>query len=399
MNASELHRKLLYCGYDDLTDYLRNSPLNRYIYKQLLELKYAGELSLPIITVFNEVYYQCVKMQNDFTPGEDVVNRYLEEGCRWLNSKDTNDLVFCIVWALIRLKGSLTFAEECFVRHLISVIHDFKYVRLTEQIVADMQKQGVKVPSQFPPMPAPVNELPPTIETDLASSAFVDSFLYSLMGKPKAISSSFHKSWKEITNNFSHTIIDWYVSLYKAQEDQLALLLRIQKACNADGQLQHKEYFHHAIEKITNGGKTPAKTKYTVVWMPPVDKSDGMNYTVLTSKEEQSASEKTEVSKSTADTAELLPSQPSLTIAEMAAHVKARFSKSAAEEFCAMLYKLSLAHNYLDESNFRLIDGIVPAILERDKPHQTFDMPNVHQFNNNPQTVINQKERNDEDRN
>jgi hypothetical protein len=83
----------------------------------------------------------------------------------------------------------------------------------------------------------------------------------------------------------------------------------------------------------------------------------------------------------------------------MAAHVKARFSKSAAEEFCAMLYKLSLAHNYLDESNFRLIDGIVPAILERDKPHQTFDMPNVHQFNNNPQTVINQKERNDEDRN
>ena len=64
------------------------------------------------------------------------------------------------------------------------------------------------------------------------------------------------------------------------------------------------------------------------------------------------------------------------------------------ETWCRIRVKIKgdgtkLGHYYLDESNFRLIDGIVPAILERDKPHQTFDMPNVHQFNNNPQTVIN----------
>ena len=38
MNASELNRQLLFYGYSEVTDYLKNSPLNRYIYKKFLTI-------------------------------------------------------------------------------------------------------------------------------------------------------------------------------------------------------------------------------------------------------------------------------------------------------------------------------------------------------------------------
>ena len=77
-------------------------------------------------------------------------------------------------------------------------------------------------------------------------------------------------------------------------------------------------------------------------------------------------------------------------VSEVAAHVKERFSKPGAEEVCTMLYHFAMEHNCLTKDIFILIDGIVPAIIKREMPHQTFNMPNVQQFNNNPQQVINQ---------
>ena len=79
MNAPELHRKLLYCGYSDVTDHLRNSPLNRYLYKKLLMLMPMHDIDVPIVSIFNEVYYQCVRVRFDSKPGVDVAKRYFPE--------------------------------------------------------------------------------------------------------------------------------------------------------------------------------------------------------------------------------------------------------------------------------------------------------------------------------
>ena len=38
MTPSGLHRQLLFYGYDEVTDFLKNSPLNRHIYKKYLDL-------------------------------------------------------------------------------------------------------------------------------------------------------------------------------------------------------------------------------------------------------------------------------------------------------------------------------------------------------------------------
>ena len=67
---------------------------------------------------------------------------------------------------------------------------------------------------------------------------------------------------------------------------------------------------------------------------------------------------------------------------EVAAHVKERFSKSGGEEVSTMLYHLAVEHGVLSEETFRLIDGIVPAILHRDLPQQNITVSNVNQLNN-----------------
>lgn len=80
----------------------------------------------------------------------------------------------------------------------------------------------------------------------------------------------------------------------------------------------------------------------------------------------------------------------------MATFVKERFSRAGANEVCTMLYSKASEHRFLEEDTFKLIDGIVPGVIEREKPHQTFEMPNVQQFNNNPHQVINHAKEEDE---
>ena len=74
---------------------------------------------------------------------------------------------------------------------------------------------------------------------------------------------------------------------------------------------------------------------------------------------------------------------------EVVAHVKERFSRSGGEEISAMLYRLAVEHGNLSEETFRQIDSIIPTIMKRDHPHQTYELPNVSQLINYPGTVVN----------
>ena len=111
MTVSELHRKLLYRGYDDMADYLRNSPFNRCVYNVILR---HGPKPLPLdmLTLFDEAYYQCVRINYDPTPGTDLSARYVQEETLWLTSNQSANLIFNIVWGILRCKKETTFSEE-----------------------------------------------------------------------------------------------------------------------------------------------------------------------------------------------------------------------------------------------------------------------------------------------
>ncbi len=80
-----------------MADYLRNSPFNRCVYNVILR---HGPKPLPLdmLTLFNEAYYQCVRINYDPTPGTDLSARYVQEETLWLTSNQSANLIFNIAF-------------------------------------------------------------------------------------------------------------------------------------------------------------------------------------------------------------------------------------------------------------------------------------------------------------
>lgn len=384
MTVSKLQRMLLYRGHDDMADYLRNSPFNRCVYNVILR---HGPKPLPMnmLTLFNEVYYQCVRINYDPTPGTDLHNRYVQEETLWLSSVQSANLIFNIVWGMLRCKKEITFSEECFVNQFFPVMDENAGHELAYLLIKYMAGDRMFPPKRFHPLPTPVNELPP------------------IMGKSDS------QVWREVTNNFSQNTIERYLELYETPEEQTNLLSMIEGAYNEAGDKDCCVDFvklHQGI--IANVYRQVAEQEASY--------AEGMNQTYkeqlmeLKQKyQDLEESQKCRIKEiETQHQAELWGMRIKLeemelsekqrgkskallfTFTEMAEYVKERFSKAGAEAFTNMLYNLALKHGYLDEEVSKAIDEIVPAVIERDKPKQTVNIPTAHQVNINPKQVTNE---------
>ena len=408
MNASELHRKLLYCGYTDISAYLNDNPVNRYLYKQLIEVRQREAISVPILKIFNEVYYQCVKVQTDSHPGEEVQRRYLKDAEDWLGSKKTALMVVSIVWALLQRKYKMSFNDECFIDQISQSVKQGAYIVLANDLLSFMHSGDIYSPQEFKTMPIKASDLP---------------IGHSVEGD---------ETWRTVTENFTAPVIERLLTLYSNRSDQADLLNCIVGGMSYDEKQMHSEFIHRLRDGINAGNYLPHGNYFNNIDDPDHDYdfmfAAGMKQTmdeVYNDRTEQYKQERDtykfrfeeERKAHAADVARidanykaeiarlkaLLDQQPqqetpakkiegrtepSFTIAEMVALVKERFSKSGADEVSAMFYSLAAEHQYLDGDVLKLINGIVPAVLQRDRQNQYFEMPNVQQFNNNPANVI-----------
>ena len=383
MTVSELQRILLYKGHDHMADYLRNSPFNRCVYNVLLNY---GPKPLPVsmLTIFNEAYYQCVRVNFDPNPGTDLANRYLQEETLWLSSAQAAKLVFSIVWGILRCKDGTTFNEEFFVDQFYPLIGMGEDERLAYIIIKFTAGDRLLPPKLFKPMPTPVDELP------------------LVTGKDDC------RVWRDVTDNFSQKSIERFLELYETPEEQNALLSFIEgsysevgdKSCKVnftklhDGIIarvyhqvaeQEAEYmegmdmtYKEQLEKLQKEFKSLQEfQKYRIHEIESRHQSELQE---LREKLEQ----KSLLQKQKDDPKVLL-----FTFTEMVEIVKARFSKAGAEEFTNMLYNLATKHGCLDEEISKAIDGIVPAVLQREKGNTTIQIPTAQQVNINPQNVNN----------
>lgn len=419
MNASELSRKLLYCGYSDLTDYLMNSPLNRYIYKMLLVDLPRLQIDVPVLDIFNEIYYQNVRVRFDITPGQDVRKRYLDEEERWLNSKPAAYMVFCYVWAMLSVRSNLSFHEECFVEPMEQIIWNGNYEEMAQKVKSDIVSQGIFVANEVPAKPCPINEIPMRVDAISRNDSFAKRLAIMMLGEEDRLDSELNP-WKTLTNNFSRSVIEHYLWLYYTPAEQFDLLRRIENACPKKDYHKHQDSFEDLNDKIKYGRYDRSgyvydkkdldeefELNFVKVYNEAVDAEDkedaqanALQYKheceLLKRCVEEQKMEieqlKKELEKKTVfDTPDQQSIQEgnTLPIAEMVAHVKQRFSKAGAEEFCTMYYHLAMEHGNLDEETSKLIDGIVPAILQRDAHHQTINIPTAQQVNINPKEVVN----------
>lgn len=89
---------------------------------------------------------------------------------------------------------------------------------------------------------------------------------------------------------------------------------------------------------------------------------------------------------------EATDNEPTVTIVEVVNLVKERFTKIGAMEVSTLLFHLAGEKGIMTNEIFKLIDGIVPAVINRE--HQSFNFNNtVHQVNINSEVENKHKEK------
>ena len=427
-SASELRRIMLFNGYSDVTDYLKNSPINRWIYKDLLTLLPAEGIEVPVVKIFQEIYYQLVSIPLDKHPGVDIGKRYLDECSVWLSSASAAQLVFCTVEAMLKRKEELTFAEEIFLEQLQPLIAGSKFKSVGKGLIDYMESVGIFTPGVIEPMPINVFDIPYEYCTPRqVEHSFLESIKLALGFNVRKTEEQANP-WMVITDNFSFDRIEWFIKLYKTAMEQESLLDLMQESCTESDLIHYAITIQDLRRLIQHGMYDPVAFRAAVG-----DTADEVADSLLGDSVAAGVADSVtaEVADSvTAEVADCVTTGVAgdtlsggeaddsvtlgmlddsatldklddsgtldklddlkLSVSEMIEIVKERFSKSGADEFYGMISNLAVKHGWMNESLWKMIDGIVPAVIERDKPRQTVRIPHAAQVNINPQRVINQ---------
>lgn len=445
MNASELSRQLLFYGYEEVTDYLKNSPMNRYLYKMFLKVLPQCDIKVPMVTLFNEIYYQCVRVNYDGAPGVNIEQRYLAEEEKWLQSKRAADLVFAVVWAVLKVKRDQTFHEDCFLSQLDPLMGSNEMSDVAHTIHTEFRYMGMEVPHPFPTLTCPLDGIP-KFEVVKDRPRSLDDMIHASVESKLGLENQFFElqehttAWMTVTSNYSHAVIEKLVRLYSKPEDQLELIDRIQKTLPRDEIIKQDGFIKDLVSKIKTGNFDPddaqmvkngdehgelqvlyhaalyrdsLKKEKDVVeelkqerdsllaQIEALKKSHEMEMARMEAKYENAIKElerKHQHKDTTNKPSDIELHESSFTIEEMVMHVKERFSEAGANEFIGMFYRVGLAHGFIsDEKLCQLIDGIIPTIQERNSRHMNIDINTAQQVNVNPQQVINQVKEGDKD--
>lgn len=418
-SASELRRIMLFNGYIDVTDYLKYSPINRWIYKDLLTLLPAEGIEVPVVKIFREIYYQLVSIPLDKHPGVDIGKRYLDESSVWLSSASAAQLVFCMVEAMLKRKEELTFAEEIFLEQLQPLIAGSKFKSTGKGLIDYMESVGIFTPGEIEPMPINVFDIPYEYCTPRrVEHSFLESIKMALGFKVRK-SDETGNPWMVITDNFSFDRIEWFVKLYKTAMEQESLLDLMQESCTESDLIHYAITIQDLRRLVQHGMYDPVAFRAAVGDTADEVADSLLDDSVIAEVDDSVTAEVADsVTAEMADsvTAEVAGDSLSggeaddtlsggvaddsatlgklddlkLSVSEMIEIVKERFSKSGADEFYGMISNLAVKHGWMNESLWKMIDGIVPAVIERDKPRQTVRIPQAGQVNINPLRVINQ---------
>lgn len=421
MTASGLHRQLLFYGYDEVTDFLKNSPLNRHIYKKYLDLLPERNIEVPMVRLFNEIYFQCVRVNYDGQPGMDVNQRYINECSSWLNSQSAAESVFAVVWAILKNKP-INYLEECFLDQLTHYIKKSDFYYFSVQLSQELQ--WVSIPESFPTLTSSIECLPELLVGEKRRNSLT-GLIEGINGEPINYEAQmeelreYQKAWKRVTCNFSHNVIEKLVQLYTSPSDQLQLIERIEDAFVREDFANHTDFIKQLVAKIKTGnfGEPLDDIEYQE-YLHNLAMHNAVDDEELTREEEleqqcealkrqieelktsheleiakleqryQTALQPQETKPSDADIQPTGVEQDTMPIGlkEMIEYVKLHFTKTNADAFVLMLYRMAQAKKITNEDYFILIDSIDAAIQKRDAMQQSFNFNDtVTQVNVNSQ--------------
>ena len=412
MKASELHRKLLYKGHSELSAFFEENPLNYLLYQFLRDVKPRHQVNMSMVTIFNEVYFNCIRASRDLTPGDNIFERYISEEKIWTGSSLATDLIFCMVYMVLSVQKKQSYPLECFRTVISSCLHDSSFWGETESYIEKLKAESGEFVSDFTPQPIDVNEIPSYTEPQ--AQTIIESIMEDY---------SQQNPWRILTNNYTQTYILDFLRCYHSSDDQRVLLERIKESSQSAERMMMEGFYEETLELIDMGEFLPRKSENPAISTSAKDNNSELSIayqqieflkqqitdleqTYMAKLNEQRADfdrrlsrmdalyqaeldaniEANEKEKSTL----AAHTEPSFTLKELVAHACSQCSPQSADAITTMLYRLAGIHGYTDSESIKLIDSIIPAIDQRHALQQTMQFPHVQQFNNNPQAVTNQ---------
>ena len=414
MNASELHRKLLFKGHNELSTFLEESPINYVLYQFMRDVKPRYQINHSMVDILNEVYFVCIRANRDLTPGDNITERYIAEEKAWMGVSLATELVFCLVYIVCKLQKKLSYPLDCFTKGIYPFTSNSTFFQDTKDFISmTMAKDDMLFETDFTPQPVSAKELQEAFK-EPAVLTFIDQIMqdYSQPVNP----------WRVVTNNYAQTAILDFLRCYHSKDDQCALLELIKESATPNERKDMDGFYTETFELIGLGEYLPRMLEKPAETVSADNDNRKLSvaYQQIEYLQQQLADLKaahvTELSEQRANFDRRLakieaqykadlatnkqaieaevktktePTDPFFTLAELVDHARLQCFRQGAEAISAMLYRLAVKHRFTDETTLALIDSIIPAIDQREANHQTFDMPNVQQFNNNPQTVNN----------
>lgn len=254
MKPSELYRKLLFKGHTELSPFLDESPVNRFLYQFMREVKSSQNLNISMAAILNEVYFICIRATRENKIDEITVNRYMAEEITWIRSTKAVESVFCLVWMLLSVQKKVPHPLDRLMYIIKCFSFRYDYGFLAKYHINTMMKEGhAGYATDFTPQPAPVSEL--TEE---------------------------HEQWRVVTNDYSQKSILNILSCYHTKADQRALLDLIRASSTPEDRTQMDSFYKETFELIDLGEYLPSieekPVKAVVVDNDNTDMSKAMQY-------------------------------------------------------------------------------------------------------------------------
>lgn len=261
MTSSELHRKLLYCGYDEATSYLNDSGLNRYLYRKFLDIVPEHHIEVPIVTLFNEVYYQCVRVNYDGNPGFGIEYSYIAEEKRWLKSDEATQLVFATVLVLLAAKDEHTFNEDCFMNGIAAYVKEGIFCDYANELYDTIKDTPISVPVEFHAMPCPASEIPILSIEQTRRFSNSPHLLLSMVENEGFMRQrndwqAYNYAWIQVTDHYSHEMVKKYLELYPDPADKIQVIECIRMSLSIEDWGFYDGYFKRLEQEIKEQQKS-----------------------------------------------------------------------------------------------------------------------------------------------
>lgn len=263
MNLSFNYRPIFSRDRKELKDFIKEDSLWEDIYDAFLETKRVRGYNskIPILKIFNEARYQCVRIIQDEYPESDIESNYLSDSSFQLDcDRQAAILCFSVVYTLLSLSGNPS----------------RKFVRVCDELENVFSNEGYRIAISFYQLVQKQKVEGISCEIDLSPQPVSPDELDNVYGyKPER--------WREGSCDFDQQSIREIVFLWKQEEDRLKILERIESAfeyfenhsddkddsplsclycCNSTRKKANKDFFIALWTEIEN------KKKKTVL-LPP----------------------------------------------------------------------------------------------------------------------------------